>query len=416
MSFDRLRLALREGRSLLAGVERERRDPTALALLLGSVLAGGLWVASVYALPSDVQGSKVFEVLASALTTVLAVVFSVDYVAPYLKRTERRRIARPDAVVDAHDRSPDFLDVPGGDGAVGRFRGYDDALPVAVEYLPASPTPVDEVRIRDDGGFYDFPESVRATLGPERERFEALFRRERLHSELLSRVASVEADGTHVVERTSYYRSFVTNFCPDLALTPNATPRDLLGRFVFDRDGRVRPLADSPLSDHLGGGCLLVRPDGRVVLARRSEGVSIEKRTLSLSFSGSFDVHDATLTEALADEAVEELGVSSDAVRSLTYLGTVRRVERLGKPDVVSVGLLADEAHIDTDSPEVADVVEVETGVSPTTIDGLFEAENVRAVVEAVLTAVDDADVPPAIDLLTVLALLERRAGDRTNV
>lgn len=147
------------------------------------------------------------------------------------------------------------------------------------------------------------------------------------------------------------------------------------------------------------------------MLVRRSEGVAIEKRTLSLSFSGSFDVHESTLTDALVDEAVEELRVDPGAVRSLTYLGTVRRVERLGKPDVVAVGLLADGAEVDTGSPEVADVAVVETGVSLTRVEDLFDPENARAVVEAVRAAVDAADVPPAIDLLTVLALLERHAA-----
>jgi hypothetical protein len=210
MSLDRLRRGRRELRAVLAGVRRELRDPTALALLFGALLAGGLWAASVYALPSNVQGSKIYEVLASALTTTLAVVFSVDYVVPYLKRTERRRIASPDEVVDRHDRSTDFLDLP--DRWDGRFYGYGDVIPVTVEYLPDSPTPVSDVPVRDDGGYYDFPDPVRATLGPHFDAFESLFRRERLHSELLSRVDRVDDDGTHVVERTSYYRSFVTHF------------------------------------------------------------------------------------------------------------------------------------------------------------------------------------------------------------
>jgi hypothetical protein len=212
MSLDRLRRERRELRAVLAGVRRELRDPAALVLLFGVVLAGGLWAASVYALPPNVQGSKVYEVLASALTTTLAVVFSVDYVVPYLKRTERRRIAGPDEVVARHDRSDDFLDLPSPRG--GRFHGYVDAIPVTVEYLPESPTPVSDVPVRDDGGFYDFSDPVRATLEPHFDAFESLFRRERLHSELLSRVVRVDDDGTHVVERISYYRSFVTNFFP----------------------------------------------------------------------------------------------------------------------------------------------------------------------------------------------------------
>lgn len=396
-------------------VGRLVRSPEAIPIVVVLLGVVALHVLVLVFIPSNFF-ARVLGTLISLLSTLLAVYVSIDVVLPHLKYAERRRIASAPAIVGAYDSTEPFIDLTES-AYWGRLRRCveSSAVPIAVEQRPDSPRPLAAYEYTLDDRMYETPPELDGVLAPVDDELQQLFRHEGGFSELKPRLDRLEGETLHF-SKTSYYHSFRTNFCPDYDVGSGRTIRDLTTRQVL-RGGDLVPLAESPFSNHLGGAGLVVTTDGRVVLNRRSAAVAVDKYTTSLSFSGALDlspVEDGASFETVAlDELTEELGVPVGPVVQSYCLGFTRRVERLSKPDVVTLVLLDETAdwHNSTDEHEVSTTVNVE-GVDCIDERTLFDPRTADAVIRAVLDHLERTTYEPSLGLLSWLWLYERAVAD----
>lgn len=347
--------------------------------------------------------------LAVLLTVVVALV-SANYLVQFLRYGERRRIADVDEIQSAYDRTDAFLDV-------GSLESWPDEIdhPTVVPAVVEDARVVDvadvEIRFRDQ--YYEFHPDVEAIIEPEIDDLRDTFRQEGHYSGSLFRLERISG-GTFYGEKTSFYRSFVTNFCPDLSLQSGKTLRRLTEPPLFD-EGGLKPLSASPLSDHLGIACLVLTTDGTLLLARRGGDVAVDQFTTSLPVSGSASIahslasgDDPTLESFFYKEMAEEISVEREHVRGLQYFGTIRRMERLGKPDSIAIAVIESDAEWRNDSGEYTQLVEYELDLD----DTLSDASSVRdpAVADEILdTLAGAASSPgrPSTGLLSAMYLLD---------
>ena len=91
---------------------------------------------------------------------------------------------------------------------------------------------------------------------------------------------------------------------------------------------------------------------------------------------------------------------------ALSYLGTTRRIERLGKPDTVAPALVDADADLVVATEQFVDAytVSVYDG-EVSAVDELFEPAVARQVVRGLLEAVDRVLYRPSLGLLSFLWL-----------
>lgn len=378
LMFQRLPRELATAREII----RRRRAFAALALVVC------LTAIHLFLVPPQERQSVFIDTTLTVLTTLTIAYVSMDYFVPYLQSSERNRIASPSQVVKYYDAPEEFVSPSRIPGWKPQLR--TSAIPVVIEHTPSRPTPIDKLSVKHCETYYDFPPRISAVVQPRIEKLEELFFREGYFSTVQSRLDRIE-DGVFVTEKTSYFRSFVTNFCPDYELYKGKTLRSLTQSQLFKDEKWLRPLSESPLSDHLGVAGLVITSDGSVLLSIRARAVAIDKRTKALSFSGSAS-HDVggenVIRSSLLAELQEELEISEQHVQEIQYLGTVRRMERLGKPDAVAVVLVDEQATWKGSSSESAAVscVELDTVHRIGGIDTLFN----EAVAEEILNTIAD--------------------------
>jgi hypothetical protein len=345
------------------------------------------------------------------LVTFLSVYLSFDVVAPYLKFTERQRIGRARDVVDAYDESV-FIDL---DKALpSSIDGGEEYSPVAaaIESTPDALRPLDRLRYDYRDEMYEIPADLWGVLEPATERMNQLFEREGCFSELKIRLDGV-TDSRFRFSKTTYYRSFLTNFCPDLNVGSGRTPRILTKSQLVD-DGAVMPLSATPFSNHLGAAGLVVTADGVTAVSTRSSRVAVDKYAKSLSFSGALSLAPAregrSFAEIVLTEMTEELNIPASAVRGTAYLGTTRRMERLGKPDVVAL-VLVDEIDCwenPTEEFTGLDVIDLEGVSDVESVADLFTADVAETLLESLFDNLDTTTRHASIGLLSFIALYSR--------
>jgi hypothetical protein len=309
------------------------------------------------------------------------------------------RIADDAAVVDRYGRDADLLDL----STVPAWRDHHgDArarLPLTVEHLPSEPTRLGEVPVDyDPDRVYEIPPSLDLVLEPHYDRLHELFVESGSFSGRSLRLDAVE-DGRFVAGRTSYYRTFRTQFCPEVTLAAGRTLRDLTDDLLVDDAGAVRPLAASPFSNAFGGGTLAVTTDGRALFSRRSDEVAVAAGAASVSCSGGASLEGdddptAGLDWFLRREMREELGLADEDCRGFCYLGTVRRLEWMGKPDLCSLALLEADATPRITSGEHTSLTERDLGVDRRieTPADLLAPEVADAVADAVAAETEGLD------------------------
>ena len=129
------------------------------------------------------------------------------------------------------------------------------------------------------------------------------------------------------------------------------------------------------------------------MLPIRSRSVAIEGTAAHLSASGSVDVADVReggIDAALRSILTDETEVAPSSVRSLTSLGTTRRIERLGKPDTVALALVDADADLEVATEQFVDsyTVPVHDG-EVSEVAELFEPDVARQIVRGVLEALE---------------------------
>lgn len=382
-------------------------------LVVGLFLFAGILMLGFRLLYPSVFPSLVSDLLISVLGAVFGVYISVELLLPYVRHVERRRINTASEIVEAADDPSAFLDLT---ELPSQRNDGPDRIPVTAEQLPATVRWYESFDHEFTNEQYSVPDELAALYESDSDELRSVFRRENRSNGRKVRLDAV-SDDAFQLSTTTYYRSFVTNFCPDYELSGGTTLRELAAPLLFE-NGRPKPLSETPFSDHFGGGGLVITTDGRALIPVRSRSVAVEGKALHLSFSGSFDVapvKDGGVGAALRDILTAELAIDPSSVQALTYLGTTRRIERLGKPDTVALALVDASADLDiaTDQFVRAHTVEV-CDHRITDVDTLFERTTARQIVTTVLAEIDRQPYRASLGLLSVLWLYWELA-DRVN-
>ena len=390
-------------RTLTAAREIARRQRALVALTLVALIVA---VHFLFVPPAN-RWSIFVDTTLTVLTTLAIAYVSLDYFVPYLQSSERNRIMVPSAVVEYYDSPASFITpaaIPDWDRQLPT-----DSIPVATEHVPDQPVPIDELQIEDTDSYYEFPPRLTALFEPRLDDLEALFFREGHFSTIQARLNRIDG-GTLFMSRTSYFRSFVTNFCPDYELYKTRTLRDLTRNMLFEDDDHLRPLSESPLSDHLGVAGLVVTHEGGVLLSIRGRAVAIDKKTKALSFSGSVSHGiggENVVRSSLLTELRQELGIEEEHVQAIQYLGTIRRMERLGKPDAVAILLVDEQATWQNASTESASVnrAELDTQSPIEEAGALFEESVAESILEVIAGELSNSPYRAEIGILAFVYL-----------
>lgn len=388
----------------LAPVRRVLRRQQAIVALLAALL---LVVIHAFFVPDGERGAVFVDTAITVLTTLAIAYASFNLLAPYRISSERDRIMAPSKVVEFYESPKSFITPSQVSG--WRPQLPTDSIPVAVEHAPEQPTHVEDLQIHDSDSYYELSPKLNAFVEPRIGELEELFFHEGYFSSIQARLDRVE-DDVFFMERTSYYRSFITNFCPDYDIYKGKTLRELSEELLFEDEDQLRPLKESPFSDHLGVAGLVVTPDGSILLSVRGRGVAIDKRTKAISFSGSASHgvgSENVIKSSLLAELDEELSIGEEHVQAIQYLGTVRRMERLGKPDAVAVVLVDEQSTWCSASPESTDVSQVNVNIEQQIdgIDSLFRKSTAEAIIRAIANELATTSYRAEIGLLTFVYL-----------
>lgn len=373
-------------------------------LVVGLFLVAVVVVLGVRLFYPTVFPSLVSDLVISSLGAIFGVYISVELLLPYVRHVERARIDAADEIVETHDSPSSFLettDLPGPQ------EGVPDQIPVTAEQLPSRLRSYESFDHEFTEAHYSVPDELAALYESDADELRRLFRRENRTNGRKVRLESVSPEGFEL-STTTYYRSFLTNFCPDYELSGATTLRELSEPLLFDGE-TPKPLAETPFSDHFGGGGLVITTDGRALVPIRSRSVAVEGKAAHLSFSGSFDVADVRaggIDAALSSILTDETEIEPSSVCSLTYLGTTRRIERLGKPDTVALALVDADADLEIATEQFVDfyTVSVYDG-DVSEVAELFEPAVARQVVRELLEGVDRLPYRPSLGLLSFLWL-----------
>ncbi len=142
-------------------------------------------------------------------------------------------------------------------------------------------------------------------------------------------------------ERTNYFYSMVTNRAADYDWGGSG----ITVRELYEPGPSLHPLQYSQLSNHLGFNGFIESSDGFIVFVKRSNDVSIGKRTYgdsigaslkakyALNEDGDFTV--SGLINAVVHEIKDELKISKDFIETINLIQAYRDCVECGKPQLL---------------------------------------------------------------------------------
>lgn len=166
-----------------------------------------------------------------------------------------------------------------------------------------------------------------------------------IYNNLNIRVSSMELKNDTLqlsTMRTTYYDSLVTNRAADYKLTEGLSVREL-----FEMGPRMTPLENSRLSNHLGFNGFIESSDGYVAFVKRSDDMSIGKRTYGDSIGASLKTKYALdndgkftyqgLRTAIIREIDDELKIDTGCIclDTLGIIAAYRDCVECGKPQLL---------------------------------------------------------------------------------
>ncbi|MFC4359488.1 hypothetical protein ACFO0N_16210 [Halobium salinum] len=439
-----------------------REEPTFRVWMLLAVLLTAVYGLIWWFVPSILTPLSI-NLLAGVIGGVVGVYFSLDVIRPYVRTVERRRIESTPRILESYENiydnnrsvHPDFIrldEIAAWKGRsthpltetiiatlpdpIGRvFRpGIRPEVPLAVEYVPEKLRSVSGYSCTqvvdsdqpeaDNGGLYEVPTRLQSLLEPYEEDIREMFLQEGRKNEEKMRLDGFDDKG-FVYSKTTYYRSFLTNFCPDYPPQSPAPIRKLTAPLLFDTDGETIPLSESPFSNHFGGGGLVVTTDGKILLSVRGKTVAVEGNSKHLSFSGSFD-YETVRTEGLRTEiediVEDETGIGADNIIEICVLGVTRRIERLGKPDLVTIVLVDEDVDWGpaTDQFISIDAVPIiSEGAHFESIDDVFTGDRPLNMSQKLIEHLNERAYPPSLGLVSAIYLInavaKKLSSDTTN-
>lgn len=418
LRLQRLKIQTRDVLSLAVS---ENRIRVPLALFVAIFV---LWVLLQRSATGDLP-MAVIQTLLSIAEVMLGVYISFELIFDGLRPASRDRILRPDEVVE-------FYEARGCAGAFVRMTdlpGWDpesaaiDRVPAVVESIPDRPVPTTELTVTLRDRYYPLPDRVERLYEPVLDDLEGKFVDEGNFNQMKLRPMAFGEDGFEM-GTTTFFNNFATNLCPDYDLYDHRTPRELLHPLVFHPDGRLRSLGETDLPYIAASAGMVVAENGEAIFPIRSRDVVIEGMNLGLSFGGSWDA-DVVEVEGphgqVTRELAEERGVTADHDVDVHYLGTMRRLDLLGKPDCFVTAVVDGVPDWSADSREETESVVVRLVPEDVTVDDIGTLlEHAETVTERVCALLAESPYRASPGLLYWLYLLNQqadsaRAGERAG-
>lgn len=158
-------------------------------------------------------------------------------------------------------------------------------------------------------------------------------------------------DGSRVIplERAGFFDHLCSNELMKWRLCRNNEDWDVRRRFLHDGEGRLVPLASSPLANIIGVSTLAISEDQQVLVLDQSNANHASGGLTAPSGSGSLEPQDwdpadtslaGVMMRGANRELIEETGIPADLILSSHLVGFGRWLERGGKPEFFGVTLL----------------------------------------------------------------------------
>lgn len=395
----------------LLQVRRALQSPsirTGLVVLVTAGLAvGGLLVIFPRLAPG--AGLNLVVTFAAA---VAGVYLSQALIVQRVFRTDRDRVDPPAAVRERYKERVRMLEPTRSQAVAGV-----DGSPLPVTVVEGAFTgfgPAEDAVLEDS--VYTFGPALEAFLEPRFDELSARFGNERRPNRRLLRVTGVTDARLHLAE-TSYFRTYCTNLSPDFeGETEGRSLRAAFEDDLVDADGGLVPLGETPFSDALSGGGLVVTTDGRTIVGLRPLDVAVDELELVDSFGdhlGATEAAGGGVRRALCLEAADALEpFAPEQVVSVYGLGMVRRLDWLGHPNAHAVLLVSAPGGLSHSGDEHLDTVTVDIeGWERVEPEDLVDPALAGATVRAILEASEEAGYDPGVTLMTTLELWLREAG-----
>jgi len=398
---------------------RSLTDIDGIRVGLGIVALGIVFLLLLLTVFPTLAPNVLLDLVLTFIAALSGVYLSRAIILHQIARTDRERILAPAAV---QERYPEI------DGELNQSRleniraeaTLPDALPVVVQeglFEGINPSiPVDST-----DNVYELPQSIAAFLEPVRDDLLARFSNEGRSNRRLAGIHSMD-DGAIRLYETSYFRTYCTNLSPDYTGdSGNLSLRDAF-RTDLIADGQLKPLGSTPFSNALSGGGLAVTTDGQTVVGLRSLNVTVDEYELTDSFGSSLGicaVESNGVLGALEQTAEEELRAADSnplSFEAVYGLGTVRRLDWLGQPNLHGIYLINAPGGLVHQSGDHLESITVSaTDHTPITPETLSDPEFARDMVCSILEACANRGLQPGVTLSTTLELWIRHAEGRSE-
>lgn len=398
----KLRLLIQDSRRWLT-----RDRSVVITTVTGALLAASIVVNTQYNFSGVL--SIVFELIVPICQIILGSVFSIEILSYNTDPVDRDRLDPPAQVVQSYKE----METPGvsyTDQFIDLNYTYDGfysqnnlrKLPAVPEAVPSHPVPTNEIEFRptSEKSFYSLPDRAQKIFHPIINKIEKRFVDENHFNQMKVRPTKVSTTA-FVGGKTTFFNNFACNLCADWNVFNSRTPRDLLHPLVFDSNGRLRDLDETPMPYIAASSGLIFSKSGQTVLPVRSGNVVIQGRQLGESFGGSWD-WDIIQQDGVEGQISREYTTERESVESSFYhLGTMRRVDLMGKPDTYLLGYTDDKLDWEESSPEHLYPVVVDILPENETFDSYQEIiNNASKVTESILQVVSSAPFQPSHGLL----------------
>lgn len=405
---------------LRIGIRQLRRALSVKDIQAGVVILsiGALTLGVFYLIFPALAPSIILQVISTFIAAIAGVYLSHTLIVQQVLKTDRDRIKPPRKICERYTETVDLIDT---DYLKSLNENFHTQLPVSstdsdifTGHDPKFPT-------EESKSVYEFPPSISAFLEPRYDMLLSRFNNEGKNNRRLVRVDSLNNSHAEISE-SSYFRTYCTNLSPDFTgKTKSDSLRDVFDPQLINKNG-LTPLRDSPFSNTLSGGGLVITSTGTTIIGLKSLDATVGEQEIADSFGGNIEYqgfNDKDLQEELKREAREEVEpVTEDNVQALYGLGIVRRLDWLGQPNAHSLLFIDAQEELIHSGDEHLHTISIDIDIdSPISENSLTNYNFACKMVAQILNECQTSSYTPGITLLTTLELWLRQTDpERENI
>lgn len=351
-------------------VGRRLRGLFFVALLIAlSMVSIYLWY------PSGIKDATV-ELIFTILGTILAIYFTLEVILPFFKNEEKKRLISLNDCVDFYNLKKkvnlDFFEIkkPEKIGEINkvisfiikivkklqniiacnlenqsiRYMKIPKFLPVIFEYRPRKPVSIEKINLNFNDKIFSLPIEIQLLLEPIEDDLKTHFQNQGYYNSItarLDRISKMKNNNIILhISKTSYYRTFITNFFADYPLfwKGGIYLRETLHNNLFI-NGKLRSIHDSNFSNQLGIGGFIISKDGKTIINKKNSKIALERNQLYPSFGrgiylGKSISNKTDLYEIIKRLIKDDVGIEFD-IKKIYFLGIIRTLLWMGKPDII---------------------------------------------------------------------------------